>query len=474
MRFLITAVVATFMLVVSTARADAREILYPVIDGEWWQVAGNPDLGEYTRAGQEPVDFGVWRAADGTWQLWSCIRRTGCGGKGRLFYRWEGRTLTDKDWKPMGIVMEAKPELGEVPGGLQAPHVVRHDGIYYMAYGSWRHICFATSKDGKHFERVIQPDGKTGLFTEGEGRRANSRDAMLIKIDGLWHCYYTACPREVGYGFCRTSPDLKTWSDSFVVSYGGHVGPGPCQNECPHVVEVEPGLFHYFRNQFYGKNAMNWVYCSDNPRNFGIDEDSKLIRSWRLAAPEVIHHEGQYYIAALMDNLKGIKVAKLKWVRLPELGKPVFDLTSAAERETWKITSGDLASVFTNSKRVDFNAPTEYLVATGELGDREFSDLGTGVIESPAFTLEKKSYVLLVSGGKNRNRVYVALIDADTGEELLRLTGDNGNLLRRHVADCSQWQGRKVLVRVVDRATDSWGHVNFGGIYENPLGDFEN
>ncbi|MCK5209427.1 MAG: hypothetical protein KAQ79_15440, partial [Cyclobacteriaceae bacterium] len=47
-----------------------NQVLIPTIDGEWWQVAGDPDLGEYTSPKQQPVDFGVWQAADGTWQLW--------------------------------------------------------------------------------------------------------------------------------------------------------------------------------------------------------------------------------------------------------------------------------------------------------------------------------------------------------------------------------------------------------------------
>ena len=47
---------------------DARKII-PVVDGAWWQVAGNPDLGAYTSDKQQPVDFAVWQAADGTWQL---------------------------------------------------------------------------------------------------------------------------------------------------------------------------------------------------------------------------------------------------------------------------------------------------------------------------------------------------------------------------------------------------------------------
>jgi len=59
---------------------------------------------------QQPVDFGIWQAADGSWQLWSCIRATSTPGKTRLFYRWQGKNLTDKDWTPMGIAMLADPK----------------------------------------------------------------------------------------------------------------------------------------------------------------------------------------------------------------------------------------------------------------------------------------------------------------------------------------------------------------------------
>lgn len=237
-RYLTVCTLAILFCSANPKAVRADEVLIPVIDGDWWQIAGDPDLGPYTRPGQQPVDFGIWQAKDGTWQLWSCIRHTGCGGHTRLFHRWEGRTLTDANWTPIGIAMEGKPELGEGEGGLQAPHVVQHEGQYVMAYGNWFHICFATSQDGKDFQRVLQANGQTGVFTEGIGH--NTRDPMLIPIKGLWHCYYTASPHGRGYAYCRTSPDLKTWSPSCVVSYGGEIGPGPWNNECPHVVELRP------------------------------------------------------------------------------------------------------------------------------------------------------------------------------------------------------------------------------------------
>lgn len=283
----------------------------PEIDGAWWQIAGNPDLGEYTTDKQEPVDFAVWQAADGAWQLWSCIRGTGCGGHTRVFYRWESDDIEKPDWAPKGIAMEARPDLGEALGGLQAPHVVKWDGLYWMAYGDWDGICFATSEDGKRFKRVIQPDGATQVF--GEGPDSNTRDPMLIRIGGLWHCYYTAVRGEHGYGFCRTSPDLREWSPSCVVSYGGKVGGGKWNNECPHVVEVVPGGFVYFRNEYYGEGQRNWQYWSNNPLDFGIDNDEGLVGSLPVAAPEIIEVGGAYYIAALNGTLDGIRMARLRW-----------------------------------------------------------------------------------------------------------------------------------------------------------------
>jgi hypothetical protein len=81
----------------------------------WWTVARNPDLGALTGEKQQPVDFAVWQAADGTWQLWSCIRHTKCGGKTRLFDGWEGKSLTDSDWTPVSIKMQAEPQHGYNP-----------------------------------------------------------------------------------------------------------------------------------------------------------------------------------------------------------------------------------------------------------------------------------------------------------------------------------------------------------------------
>jgi hypothetical protein len=279
---------------------DANDVAVPVIDGEWRQVAGNPDLGKYTTDKQQPVDFAIWQAADGTWQIWSCIRETAIGGHTRLFHRWEGKNITDANWQPMGIVMMSPAN------GLQAPYVIKHKNKYYMFYGDWKDIWLAESKDGKKFKDI-----KT-LFNEG-GEKVNTRDPMIIQTKDKWLCYYTACPNEKGYVFCRTSDDLKNWSDSVVVAYGGKGGNYWASSECPHVVEPTPGNYYLFRTHYYGPGAKTSVYYSKNPFYFGIDDDSHLVCSFNLAAPEIVKVGQQYYIAALNLNLDGIRIAKLKW-----------------------------------------------------------------------------------------------------------------------------------------------------------------
>jgi hypothetical protein len=304
---------ASALLAPAPAQSPATAPL-PQIDGPFWQIAGNPDLGVLNGPNQEPVDFSIWQAADGTWQLWSCIRGTACGGATRLFHRWEGTRLTDRNWLPMGVAMQANPLLGEVPGGLQAPHVFRANGLWYMVYGDWQRICLASSTDGKVFQRVLGANGQPDLFT---GPFLNTRDPMMLRLGGFNVCYSMGSLPGAVYQsaiFCRTSADLAHWSEPMMVSAGGaaSVPNTPFDAECPFVLE-RAGWFYLFRNQFYGPLALNTQYASRNPMCFGVGDDRYRIGTLPVAAPEIVLHQGQYYIAALMPNLDGIRVARLRW-----------------------------------------------------------------------------------------------------------------------------------------------------------------
>lgn len=290
----------------------SEPVLVPKIDGEFWQIAGDPDLGKYTMPKQQPVDFGIWQAADGTWQLWSCIRATAVPGKTRLFYRWEGRRLTDKNWRPMGIAMMADPNFGETEGGLQAPFVLKEKSTYSMFYGDFEHIALAKSIDGKTFARQLLPNGKSGMFGEEQG--SNTRDPMVIKIGSTYYCYYTAFPARKGADYARTSKDMIHWSAAKKVAYGGSEGNGPSSAECPFVYfHRASGYYYLLRNQLYGEHAQFAVYRSKDPLDFGRDDDRYLVETMPYAAPEIIESDGQLYIAVLLPSLKGIQIAKLKF-----------------------------------------------------------------------------------------------------------------------------------------------------------------
>jgi len=321
------------LLLSACAGTSDSPVKFPVIDGEWWQVAGNPMDHKYATSRQEPVDFAVWQAADGTWQIWSCMRKTSSGGEDgrtRFFYRWEGQNLTDTDWAPMGLAMDADPAFGETPGGLQAPHVIRIGDTYHMFYGDWVNICHAVSQDGKEFTRVIQDHGKAGMFSEGPD--AHTRDVMLLPYEGLWYAYYTGRTEGTGKIWVRTTPDFLTWSQPTIVSAGGIAGTGTGSHECPQVVNLEGNDFYLIKTKTYGdydraaddiRNLglpLAYVYFSHDPKMFGIDQDEEYyLGSLEVAAPEIVLDEGQYYIFALNTlQLDGLRCARLKWEPLSD------------------------------------------------------------------------------------------------------------------------------------------------------------
>ena len=49
--------------------------------------------------------------------------------------------------------------------------------------------------------------------------------------------------------------------------------------------------------------------------DFGVNDDQYMIGEMAVAAPEIIFHEGEYYMAALLPSLKGIRIAKLEWTK---------------------------------------------------------------------------------------------------------------------------------------------------------------
>ena len=294
----------------------------PVIDGGLWHIGNNPDLGDLHDDEQEVVDHAIFRSDDGRWHLWACIRGTKIG---RVLYRWEGGSLEQRDWEPRGVAMRADSALGESIGmedgreWIQAPHVIVRDGVHHMFYGAQRteagdgQICPATSPDGREFTRHRNANGYSRVF-QGP---ISSRDPMALKVGELYYCYYTG--HDVGSPapckiYCRTSPDLIEWSDFQDVNWGGSGGSAQWDAECPFVVHLD-GYYYLFRTSWYWPPAVTHVYRSEDPLDFGLDDDSKYLGTIQVSAPEVMLAGDRYYISTVEDLQGGVQLARLKWER---------------------------------------------------------------------------------------------------------------------------------------------------------------
>ena len=310
---------------------------FPVLIARSLDPFRTPDLGAYNSPHQQPVDFAVWQASDGSYQLESCIRNTLVGGHSRLFYRWESngsKGFFENDWRGVGISMIGNASYGEDPGGLQAPHVTQWNGVYHKFYGTWRYLAQATSTDGKHFDRVLDSDGSVRIFDE-QGNNSNTRDPMLIGVPSggnttNFHLIYSAYPkhhdavyaRVIGARTSNASAallDFDRWrtSRSSRVGGGGVTGTGMFGSECPFMVHHPPsGYYYLFRTQSYDNGGITRVYASRDPSRFGVGavSDAFLVAELNVCAPEIVAMDdgsGRFFVVSLKKGLDGMRVGKL-------------------------------------------------------------------------------------------------------------------------------------------------------------------
>jgi hypothetical protein len=315
--------------------------LRPVLDGEFWMIGDNPDLGplqgntDPARGPvQECVDHHVFRSADGAWHLWGCIRNTAVG---RVLYHWEADRLADRHWRRTGEMIRADRPAGEClresdgKEWLQSPYVVRNGGTYYMFYGGHctgldaegkpaeagnerneGQVCLMTSPDGRRWTRHDDGEGRSRVFI-GPGE---TRDPCLIRIGGLWHIYYAGYHdgRRANPGYyLRTSEDLLCWSNWELVHQDFEFGAGSWNTECPHVVE-RGGRLYLFRTEDYASRKSH-VFRSTDPHDFGVGDASEhYVCPFPVAAPEmVVDAEGSEYITSNHNLAGGTMICRLAW-----------------------------------------------------------------------------------------------------------------------------------------------------------------
>ncbi|KWX70362.1 hypothetical protein AMQ84_29690 [Paenibacillus riograndensis] len=85
----------------------------------------------------------------------------------------------------------------------------------------------------------------------------------------------------------------------------------------------------------------------------------------------------------------------------------------------------------------------------------------TGTLKSQNFVLGGNGKInFLVSGGRDIDKLYVALVRASDGKELFKETATNYEEYQRKIWDASQYIGQELYIKVVDQSTGGFGHIN--------------
>lgn len=228
-------------------------------------------------------------------------------------------------WTKQPFALSTEPELGE--SHLWAPHVIHHDGRYWMfvcaggpSPDRYR-IHLATSDDCRTWTR----HAANPLVVDGY----EARDPMVARVGDRWVMYYTATLEPDGGNHvvkAVQSTDLVSWSDPRVVYTDPLVGTGAGPTESPFVVERDDGWYLFVGPDHQGvvdglaardraaverAYSTTRVFRSDDPFHFTPDDHVSTIRSH--AAEVVVDEAGEYWVSRCGWGQGGVYVAPLRW-----------------------------------------------------------------------------------------------------------------------------------------------------------------
>ena len=228
-------------------------------------------------------------------------------------------------WTKQPPCLTAEAAWGEKH--LWAPHVIEHDGRYWMFVcgGSLEgqdkyRIHLATSDDAMTWTR--HPSNP--LLVDGY----EARDPMVLRVEDRWVMYYTGNSNPEGGNHCvlaAFSDDLVTWSGRTVVYESAEVGDGAGPTESPFVVERDGSYLLFIgpygfpdavRRQRDGEKV-NWVeaYCStvvlasEDPLRF--DDDGQVGHITSHAAEVIVDEDGNDWISHCGWGQGGVYLAPL-------------------------------------------------------------------------------------------------------------------------------------------------------------------
>lgn len=228
---------------------------------------------------------------DGVWHLFGITHQEPADPLDERFFAHATAEELTGPWVKQAPVMHADPGAGELH--VWAPHVIEHDGLYWMFYagGTADHSAYrmqlATSPDLYTWTR--HPGNP--LFVDG----FDGRDPMVLRVGDVWVMYYAANSAPDGGNHIvayRTSTDLVTWGPREVAFTHPRVGTYGGPTESPFV--VAHGGSHYLFVCGEDGYCDTRVYRSDDPLRFTPEQ---MVGEIAEHAAEVVRDGARWWIS---------------------------------------------------------------------------------------------------------------------------------------------------------------------------------
>lgn len=251
------------------------------------------------------------KATDGKWHMFGITHEEPANPREeKNFAHAIADSLTQINWVKQPFALTAAEKAPWAEHHLWAPHVVFHEGYWYIYYcaggekSTEYKIHLATSKDLVNWTR--HPENQ--MVTDGY----DARDPFVLRLKDKWVMYFTAT-RPLSGGnhvvMAVTSEDLIHWTKKQVVFTHPKTGTSGGPTESPFVV-VNKGKYYLFvcTNTPYDNTA---VYESDTPFNWNIENQVGDIPAH--CAEVMQDSDQQWYISRAGWGRGGLYLAKINW-----------------------------------------------------------------------------------------------------------------------------------------------------------------
>lgn len=223
----------------------------------------------------------------------------------KTFIHLTADSLTQEGWEKHSPFVYQEEEIW-------APHIVEHDGLYYMFFtniGVPREIRLATSKDLYKWEHYSEEP--LFAYSNEFSENLKNKDPMVFwdEVNKQWIMYFSMMKDDkhwvVGYS---TSKSLTSWE-----------GPKICFDEHTEEPNVE-SPFVVKRGKYYYMflSARPWphgaeeVFRSESPFLWESEDLVKSINPWHAA--EIIQDlDGKWYLSRSSGNQTDFRLAPLFW-----------------------------------------------------------------------------------------------------------------------------------------------------------------